>query len=391
MIRTSFVLALMFLAATAAPARSQEAATPKPGGALPNPAAPLPAAPAPASTPGAPSGVTLTPAAPAGDAKSAAPAKPDIYDEHADGKTQIAAALAQAARNNRRVLIQWGANWCSWCHLLHELCASDGEIKHELLYEYDVVLVDIGHFDKHMDVAASYGADLKVHGVPYLTLLAADGTVIANQETGPLELTKEEKVAGGKLGHDPGRVLGFLVNHQADYLHSQDVYRDALVAAARDGKRVFLHFGAPWCGWCHKLENWMAEPRIAELLGRDFVDCKIDTERTLGGDTMLTRLRGSDQGGIPWYQFVSAEGTVLADSNGADGSNIGFPSAPPELAHFREMLTRAAVHLTPADIDELLATLAPKAEGAAPHAATPATTVPATPATPVAPASAGGH
>jgi hypothetical protein len=82
------------------------------------------------------------PAPPAGK-----PARPAIYDEQADAHQQIATALLHAKKENRRVLIQWGGNWCGWCHLLHELCASDEQLKNKLLYEYDVVLVDIGHMD----------------------------------------------------------------------------------------------------------------------------------------------------------------------------------------------------------------------------------------------------
>ncbi len=36
--------------------------------------------------------------------------KADIYDESADARQQIADALASAKKENRRVLIQWGAN-----------------------------------------------------------------------------------------------------------------------------------------------------------------------------------------------------------------------------------------------------------------------------------------
>ncbi|HTE05344.1 MAG TPA: thioredoxin family protein [Planctomycetota bacterium] len=382
MIRTTLFTALLVLSLPASRAAAQDAPAPV---TTSSPSVKPPAAPADAPDPSA-TGLAPSAAAPVVPARAA---RPDIYDEHADGRMQIDAALARAARNNRRVLIQWGANWCGWCHLLHELCATDGEIRHELLYEYDLVLVDVGHFDKHLDLAAGYGADLKAAGLPYLTLLAADGSVLASQPTSPLELTEAEKAAGGKLGHSPARVLGFLALHEAPALHSQDVWRDALAEAGRQGKRVFLHFGAPWCGWCHKLEDWMAQPRVAELLGRDFVDCKVDTERTLGGEGMLARLRGSDQGGIPWCQLVAADGTVLADSNAGEAGNIGFPSAPHELAHFGEMLRKAAVRLTPGDIDELLASLAPKAkakaaDGPARPAVIPAPAATAEPGSPAA-------
>ena len=37
--------------------------------------------------------------------------KVPIFDEQADAKRDIAAALARAKQENRRVLIEWGANW----------------------------------------------------------------------------------------------------------------------------------------------------------------------------------------------------------------------------------------------------------------------------------------
>ena len=53
-----------------------------------------------------------------------------------------------------------------------------------------MVLVDIGRWDKNMDLASGYGADLKRHGVPFLTILDARGDVVANQETASLETSQ---------------------------------------------------------------------------------------------------------------------------------------------------------------------------------------------------------
>ncbi|HOW19271.1 MAG TPA: DUF255 domain-containing protein, partial [Phycisphaerae bacterium] len=44
-----------------------------------------------------------------------------IYNEKADAKAQIAEALARAKRDNKRVLIMWGGNWCKWCYRLHDV------------------------------------------------------------------------------------------------------------------------------------------------------------------------------------------------------------------------------------------------------------------------------
>ena len=286
-----------------------------------------PATPAPASVP-----------APAAAAK----AKPAIYDEQADAQTQINAALAAARKENRRVLIQWGGNWCSWCVRLHETYTSDKPIAKELRYEYVPVFIDSGKPDaKNVEFAKKYGADLAAHGYPYLTILDADGKPLANQETGSLEVQGPDgKSAGVKAGHDPAKVLAFLKKHEAAPLDATAVYNAALLQAKADGKLVFLHFGAPWCGWCRKLEAWMDRPDIAPVLSKAFVDLKIDCDRMTGGMAMLNAQRGSESGGIPWFAILDPNGQILATSEGRAG-NIGFPSEPQEIAHFGTMLAKS--------------------------------------------------
>jgi thiol:disulfide interchange protein len=294
--------------------------------------------------------LACAPFALAEEASPAPPALP-VYDEVAIGSEQLATALANATKENRRVLVQWGANWCIWCKRLHELATTDPAIAKELRYEYDVVHLDIGRRDKNLDLAEKYGVDLAKNGVPYLTVLDADGKVVVNQETGSLEAKVE-----GQKGHDPQLVLAFLKAHEAPHRDAQQVRDDAFARAKQDGKRVFLHFGAPWCGWCRKLEAWLARPEIANALAKDFVEVKIDTERMVGGQALLDRWRRSDQGGIPWFLFLDADGKVLATSDGPQG-NIGFPAAPPELAHFRTMLEKSCVKLTRDDIAALVQSL----------------------------------
>jgi thiol-disulfide isomerase/thioredoxin len=274
--------------------------------------------------------------------------RPPIYDEGADAKQQIAAALAKAGKENRRVLIQWGANWCGWCHLLHDTFKDDTGVRRKLQYEYDVVLVDIGRFDKNTDLTEKYGAELKGNGVPFLTILDAEGKVLANQETGSLEA----KTADGKNGHDAGKIVAFLTEHQAEYLPASQVLDDGLAKARAGNKRVFLHFGAPWCGWCHKLEDWSSRPDIAPILAKDFTDVKIDVDRTVGGKDVLARYNPESKGGIPWFVILDADGKAVITSDGPAG-NIGHPVKPEEIDHFIAMMTKSARAMTEADIATL--------------------------------------
>ena len=244
------------------------------------------------------------------------------------------------------MLIQWGANWCGWCHMLHETFATDPKVKKELLYEYDVVLVDVGHSDKNMDLVAKYGADLKKGGLPYLTILGADGKVITNQETGPLE-----KADKANPGHDPAKVLSFLTDHQAEYLKADAVLGEGLRQAKTDHKNVFLHFGAPWCGWCHRLENWMDTPQVAAIMAKDMVNLKIDQDRMTGANDVFKRYNPKP-GGIPWFAVLDENGKVICTSE-AEKGNIGFPGSAAEIDYFIGMMTKVKKNMTDSDLAAL--------------------------------------
>ena len=92
----------------------------------------------------------------------------------------------------------------------------------------------------------------------------------------------------------------------------------------------------------------MARPEVAALLARDFVCLEIDTERTVGGQELLERRRQKRGDGIPWFQFLDAQGKELACSSGPQG-NTGFPASDEEIAWFGEMLKLGAPRLTAED------------------------------------------
>ncbi|TAH35564.1 MAG: thioredoxin family protein [Planctomycetota bacterium] len=174
----------------------------------------------------------LQPALPAQEGQ----APVQVYDTKADARADIAAALAKAGEENQRVLIQWGGNWCGWCVKLNDILTKDQDLGHELLYEYQVVHVDVGQFDKNLDLAAQYGARIQ-DGVPFLTVLGADGKVLANQETGGFEVDGR---------HDPKKLLEFLKGYRAAPWKAEELLQNALARAAKEEKQVLLMFGAPW-------------------------------------------------------------------------------------------------------------------------------------------------
>jgi len=132
-------------------------------------------------------------------ADGSATAPRPIYDEKADGSQQIVVALETAKKENKRVLLQFGANWCIWCHRLHSLCETNSEISAKLRDAYIVVLVDVnkGH---NKEVDTRYGTPTHF-GLPALAVLDADGKLLVTQDSGKLEEGDH---------HDPKKVLAFL-------------------------------------------------------------------------------------------------------------------------------------------------------------------------------------
>jgi thioredoxin-related protein len=132
------------------------------------------------------------------------PDRPAIFDTKADGEKQIADALKIASRDNKRLLLMFGANWCPWCHKLHELFRTDDAVRRYLDDHFLLVMVDIGEKKGeplNQDVVGKYSIPVKEYGYPCLAVLDSRGKVLCTQSTGVLEKNK---------AHDPQKVLAFL-------------------------------------------------------------------------------------------------------------------------------------------------------------------------------------
>ena len=84
------------------------------------------------------------------------------YNETADGKHDIQLALAIAT--NAPVLVVFGANWCPDCLVL-DRAMTQGAGSPLLKRDFKIVKVDVGHKDKNVELAASYGVYL-TNGIP---------------------------------------------------------------------------------------------------------------------------------------------------------------------------------------------------------------------------------
>ena len=94
----------------------------------------------------------------------------DIYPDPSQAKADVAAALKTAAATHKRVIIDFGGNWCGDCQVL-DIYFHNPENRPILESNYILVHVNIGHMDENVDIAEHYGVPLN-KGVPALAVLS---------------------------------------------------------------------------------------------------------------------------------------------------------------------------------------------------------------------------
>ncbi|HEX8486753.1 thioredoxin family protein [Sphingomonas sp.] len=87
------------------------------------------------------------------------------YDEAANADAQVAAARARAIKARKRLIIDLGGNWCLDCRLLAGVMELP-EMKPFVARHFEVVTVDVGRFDKNLQIPARYGITSRLKGVP---------------------------------------------------------------------------------------------------------------------------------------------------------------------------------------------------------------------------------
>jgi thioredoxin 1 len=106
------------------------------------------------------------------------PAKinPQLYRAEANAAEEINHALVTAGKQHKRILLDFGGNWCIDCHIL-ENAFHQPRIAPLLNENFLVVHVDVGKYDKNLDLAKKYHVNL-AKGVPSLAVLNARGSVL---------------------------------------------------------------------------------------------------------------------------------------------------------------------------------------------------------------------
>jgi hypothetical protein len=109
----------------------------------------------------------------------------NLYPADVDAHTEIKEAEEKAAKDRKRVLLVFGANWCFDCHVLDLAFHRPDFVP--VVARYEVVHVDIGDDGKkNADVARQFQVPLD-KGVPALAVVDGTGKLLVSQKNGEFE------------------------------------------------------------------------------------------------------------------------------------------------------------------------------------------------------------
>jgi len=123
-----------------------------------------------------------------------------LYNPNADAKKDIAAAIQQAKKENKHVLIQAGGNWCTWCIRFNAFTKNDKSIDSLINANYVVYHLNYSPENKNTDILKQYGFPQRF-GFPVFLILNSAGKLVHTQNSAYLEEGK---------GYSKKLVIGFL-------------------------------------------------------------------------------------------------------------------------------------------------------------------------------------
>lgn len=120
------------------------------------------------------------------------------FDPARDPVADLETAKVEAQRGGKRIMLDVGGEWCSWCHLLDAFMEGDSEMRRFRDAHYVWMKVNYSEDNENAAFLSRFPA---ITGYPHLFVLDADGELLHSQFTGELEKGK---------GYDRAKFFAFL-------------------------------------------------------------------------------------------------------------------------------------------------------------------------------------
>jgi len=109
-----------------------------------------------------------------------------LYNPKANAEKDIAAAVLQAKKEGKHVLLQIGGNWCIWCYRFNSFVMTDSVLKNLVQNNYVVYHLNYSPENKNAATLKKLGFPQRF-GFPVFVVLDKDGVRIHTQDSSLLE------------------------------------------------------------------------------------------------------------------------------------------------------------------------------------------------------------
>ena len=106
------------------------------------------------------------------------------FDPKANPTLDLKKAIKQAKKENKRIILDVGGEWCIWCHRIDEFIAQNEDIYKFMHNNFVVLKINYSKENKNEKFLSGYP---QIEGYPHFFVLEKNGKLLHSQNTGLLE------------------------------------------------------------------------------------------------------------------------------------------------------------------------------------------------------------
>jgi len=106
------------------------------------------------------------------------------YDTTRDPFADLQMARERAKVEGKRILVDVGGQWCSWCHILDDYITAHPRVVEAIRRNYVALKVNMSPRHENRRFLSQYP---RIPGYPHIFVLESDGTLVHSQGTSELE------------------------------------------------------------------------------------------------------------------------------------------------------------------------------------------------------------
>ncbi len=116
------------------------------------------------------------------------PVYSQVYDASRNPNADGRDALKLAKETNRKVLIEVGGDWCSWCFVLDRFIKEHPKVASRLHQTFVVLKVSISDENDNVEFMAAFP---QAQGYPHMYVTDSSGNILYSQDTADFRENKE--------------------------------------------------------------------------------------------------------------------------------------------------------------------------------------------------------